>query len=296
MTRGRVADPRPADAPSRRTTNTSKPPCENLAERSTDADILTFLTSDNSGARGIPEPPFRSLDLAQVSTWRYGRSRKKALKGPPLQPPLTHHHGIHHALYLSSTDPETSKLLVITYLINRSPLFTGILSKNTTTTSWTLALRFLPACQFGWSVLWPPPSVPHRITHSLSLVRARALGSHTRRTRTRPDQLQFHTYECGRRSLALISYQCPVPSSTDIFLESRTIRWLSVPMTISDLETNDRSTNNGYAFFRDVQNGPVPLFLEYDLSVHSPHYSTIPSFTELTRIITRQFQNYLLTI
>lgn len=30
------------------------------------------------------------------------------------------------------------------------------------------------------------------LTHSLSLVRARALGSHTRRTRTRPDQLVPH--------------------------------------------------------------------------------------------------------
>ena len=192
MSRGRVADPRPADAPSRRTTNTSKPPCENLAERSTGAEIAMFLTLESCGAREIAEAPFWSLDLAQVSTWRYGRSRKKALKGPPLQPPLTHHHDTHHALYLSSTEPETSELLAITYLINGSPLFTGILSKNTTTTSWTLALRFLPACQFGWSVLWPSPNVPHRITHSLSLVRARALGSHTRRTRTRPDQLVPH--------------------------------------------------------------------------------------------------------
>lgn len=63
MTRGRVADPRPADAPSRRTTNTSKPPCENLAERSTGTEIIMFLTVENYGARGITGPPFRSLTL-----------------------------------------------------------------------------------------------------------------------------------------------------------------------------------------------------------------------------------------
>lgn len=165
--------------------------------------------------------------------------------------------------------------------------------KNTTTTvlDTRLALRFLPGSLslvgrcYGRRRVCPTVS----LTHSLSLVGARALGSHTRRTRTRPDQLGSHLRIRTRRSFALISYQCPVLSSTDIFLESRTIGCLAVPMTISDLETNDRSTNNGYAFFRDVPNGPVPLFLEHDLSIHSPRYAAKPNSAELTRSNNRQF-------
>lgn len=66
------------------------------------------------------------------------------------------------------------------------------------------------------------------------------------------DQAHSQAYTRPSPSATRYTYQCSVSCPVDVILELRVIESLSVPMAISDLETNDRSTNNGYAFFRDV--------------------------------------------
>lgn len=130
-------------------------------------------------------------------------------------------------------------------------------------------------------------SVPHRVTtHSLSLGRASPRRSHTLepmkprcRGRARHSQpprsirpLARSLSDRGVHFCPPISYQWPASCSADIFHGPRVVGWLSVPMTISDLETNDRTTNNGYAFFRDVPNGPVSTVP----TVHYPYTFSSP--------------------
>lgn len=96
---------------------------------------------------------------------------------------------------------------------------------------------------------------------SLTLTRASASARFAYATRrdgnavTRSDQTQVPETLTRVRPSAHTTrhtYQWPASCPVDVILELRARESLSVPMAISDLETNDRSTNNGYAFFRDV--------------------------------------------
>lgn len=106
-----------------------------------------------------------------MAVWPLG---KESSQGPAATAATYAPHDIHQTLYLSSTYPETWKSFVITYLINGSPLFTGILSKNTSTTSWTLGRTALSPCLLVWlvGVMAVVECAPPY--HSLTLTRASA--------------------------------------------------------------------------------------------------------------------------
>lgn len=129
------------------------------------------------------------------------------------------------------------------------------------------------------------------ITHSLTLTRAtsasvrgnaRRRGVRVRPTTSPTVERLDENASSTRGALTRYTYQWHTPNPDNVLTQLSAVE--SVPMTISDLETNDRSTNNGYAFFRDVpkwSHSVVPR--ARPVSVHLPRRLVNPSVHESGR-------------